>query len=343
MTFWGCTIVGFLLTLLGVWETFMAVLHPRAVVGPVTTVINRGFHRVVDSSAIKHSRWVVFTGPVLITIQVLCWATLLLIGVSLIVWPQLGDGIVPSGNKPIDSSFSTAIYYAGFTITTLGTGDLVPENVAMRMLTITTAGLGFSYFTLVLAYVISIYSRLARRNQFACEIDYRTQRTGDCLVYLKPYLVGDDPSLIHQDLYTLASNMAELLESHHFYSVLHYFRFNEPRYAMSRMLRFCLEVASLLTALREAGGPNASSISEPESRLWHASRQMLDDTHEHFIAHPTSDHELDTSIAERLCEQLQSESPDARPSDPTKFIAAYTEICKEWFHDLRSLEIGSGD
>ncbi|TWU22346.1 Ion channel [Novipirellula galeiformis] len=321
----------------------MAVLHPRAVVGPVTTIINRAFHCVVDASTIKHSRWVVFTGPVLITVQVLCWATLLLIGVSLIVWPQLGEGIVQNGDKPIDPSFSTAIYYAGFTITTLGVGDLVPQNVAMRMLTITTAGLGFSYFTLVLAYVISIYSRLARRNQFACEIDYRTQRTGDSLIYLKPYLVGDDPSLIHQDLYTLASHMAELLESHHFYSVLHYFRFNEPRYAMSRMLRFCLEVASLLKALREAGGANASSISEPEERLWHASRQMLDDTSKHFIVHPSTDHEIDTSIAKRLYQQLQSVSPNSSPSDPANFIAVYTETCKLWSRDLRSLEIGSGD
>ncbi|GAA5507904.1 hypothetical protein Rcae01_03362 [Novipirellula caenicola] len=340
---WVCTIVGILLTLLGVWETFMAVLHPRAVVGPVTTVINRGFYHLIDSRWLKRSRLVVFSGPVLITIHVISWGTLLLLGLSLIAWPELGNGIITSSGKPVDTSFWTAVYYAGFTITTLGIGDLVPKHSPMQVLTVAAAALGFSFFTLVLAYVISIYSRLARRNQFACEIDYRTQRTGDSLVYLKPYLTGDDPSLIHQDLYTLASHMAELLESHHFYSVLHYFRFSEPRYSMSRMLRFCLEVASLLKALRKTGGPNASSICEPEERLWHASRQMLDDTNEHFIAHPTSDHEIDTSIAERLCEQLQSESPDAHPSDPTRFIAAYADACKQWSHDLRSLEIGSGD
>lgn len=58
----------------------------------------------------------------------------------------------------------------------------------------------FGLLTLVLAYVISVYSTLARRNQFANEIEYRTGRTSDSFGYLRAYLTESDPSLVNQDL-----------------------------------------------------------------------------------------------------------------------------------------------
>ena len=211
MNMWLLTILGTILVALSILETFMAVLHPRAVTGPVTSFVNRMFHKLLKTSIGQSNYVTLLSGPVLIVAQVICWASLLLLGISLIVWPQLGSGIVASSGKPTETTLWTAIYYAGFTVTTLGVGDLVPKTAAMQLLTILAAGLGFSFFTLVLAYVISIYSTLSRRNQFANEIDYRTAQTGDSLRYLVPYLSSDEMSLLNQDLYTLSANMAELL------------------------------------------------------------------------------------------------------------------------------------
>lgn len=337
MNTWLLSFAGASLIFLGIWETFMAVLHPRAVTGPVTSAINRGSHRLLKTSLGRSRRVALFSGPLLIVTQVLAWATLLLMGASLIVWPQLGHGITASGDEATDQTFVAAVYYAGFTITTLGLGDLIPRTPSMRILTVTVAGLGFSFFTLVLAYVISIYSTLARRNQFADEIDYRTQRTGDAVNYIGPYLVSADPSLISQDLYTLASNLAELLESHHFYPSLHYFRFAEPRYAMSRMLRVCLEVATVIRCIREIKGPNPSNVSEPADRIWHAALQMLEDTTQHFIvchASGTIDHEK-TAIS--LVHFLR-DNPDEKSFDNDQFVQAYVRMCQTWSADLSALK-----
>jgi hypothetical protein len=340
MNTWLLSFVGASLIFLGIWETFMAVLHPRAVTGPVTSAINRGSHRLLKTSLGRSQRVALFSGPLLIVTQVLAWATLLLIGASFIVWPQLGNGITASGNEVTDHSFASAIYYAGFTITTLGVGDLVPRTPSMRVFTVTVAGIGFSFFTLVLAYVISIYSTLARRNQFANEIDYRTQRTGDAVNYIGPYLVSSDPSLINQDLYLLSTNLAELLESHHFYPSLHYFRFAEPRYAMSRMLRVCLEVATQIRCIREIEGPTASTVSEPADRLWHAALQMLEDTKQHFIVcHAASVIEHDETAMKlvRFLEDHQGE----RSFDNDEFVQAYVRMCQTWSADLSALKNGS--
>ena len=342
MNMWLLTILGAILVALSILETFMAVLHPRAVTGPVTSLLNRMFHKLLKTSIGQSNYVTLLSGPVLIVTQVICWASLLLLGISLIVWPQLGSGIVASGGKPTDITFPTAIYFAGFTVTTLGIGDLVPTTAAMQVLTVLAAGLGFSFFTLVLAYVISIYSTLSRRNQFANEIDYRTAQTGDSLAYLVPYLSSDEMSLLNQDLFTLSANMAELLESHHFYPSLHYFRFAESRYAMSRMLRFCLEVASLLKAMQKAGGPASGVVTEPADRLWHASLQMLGDTQRHFVVCHGEASGDGVALADRCLSSLQSRDASSPQLDSDGFRAAFVELRAVWANDLESLRVCVG-
>ncbi len=342
MNNWLLSAVGLFLIAIGMWETFVAVLYPRAVMGPIATLINRVFHGFIRTKLFSSSSLVLFSGPLLIVCHAICWATLLLIGFSLLVWPHLGSAIVASGSKPTDTSFSTAVYFAGYSITTLGMGDLIPQTGFTRCVTITAAAVGFSYFTLVLAYIVSVYSTLARRNQFACEIDYRTQRTGHSLQYLTPYLKSGDHSLLNQDLLTLAAGLADLLESHHFYPVLHYFRFKERRYAMSQMLRFCLEVATLLRSLQAADGTATQRVTEPSDRLWHASLQLLEDTRKHFVICESTEASMDTSSASELWTHSFSGNANTHVPSHDDFLKAYETMCETWSRDLHSLEVCTG-
>lgn len=316
----------------------MAVLYPRAVTGPITAFVYRIYHHISRQLLGPKSKLLLFSGPVLIVTQATVWATLLLFGISLIVWPQLGTGIVQSNGSGLDASFVTAIYYAGFSVTTLGVGDLVPQTHFARMVTITAAAIGFSFFTLVLAYIISVYSALGRRNQFASEIDYRTQRTGDALAYLKPYLAADDRALLNQDLLDLASKLADLLESHHFYPALHYFRFSEPRYAMSRMLRFCLETATLLRSMNQLQYDRSTVSTEPTERLWNASLHTLEDAMKHFVICRVTLDEVDLSLANRFSELFSSPTSAASTFLRDDFVSAFADNCREWSEDLESLE-----
>ena len=364
---WLIRFSGIALIAVGSFETLMAVLHPRSTVGPITAVIERGFRWICRRPSLVTGRFVGnhlihWIGPSLLLVQVIVWATLLLLGLALLVWPSIGKTIVASGN-PAEADFFTAIYYAGFTMTTLGVGDWMPTSAAMQIVTITGAAGGFSFFTLVLTYAMSIYSSLAQRNQFAREIDYRTARSGRTTEYLWPYLQTDHRAELNADLSQLTSRLAGMVESQHLYPALLYFRFREPRYSMTRIVGFCLEVSTLLRALHRVSTDQADHVSEPADRMWHASRQMLDEIHEHFSTgeyESSGEHEghdqngdddppPDTSEMPETSEMVEalldrwSIAPDVPASWRLDELADQYEVDRRlWREDLERLRVGFG-
>lgn len=129
-------------------------LHPRAVTGPMTSLVNRLFHTQLRSRLGKVRKIAVVAGPLFSLAQILVWAGLLLSGAALVFLPHLSESITTAGSQPTGTSFTTAVYYTGFNLTTLGIGNLVPKTANAQWLTAGIAGLGFSFFTLVLTYVL---------------------------------------------------------------------------------------------------------------------------------------------------------------------------------------------
>ena len=150
--------------------------------------------------------------------------------------------------------------------------------------------------------------------------------------------MGSTSALLNQDLCELASKLADLIESCHFYPALHYFHFSEPRYAMSRMLRFCLETASLLRAINDLKPDQSSVNSEASERLWHASLQMLEDAKKHFVICRVSRDGVDLSLARRFSDQVHSIVSEQSTLDPDASASAYSSSCHQWSNDLASLE-----
>lgn len=98
-----------------------------------------------------------FVGPALLVILAAFWLLLLVLGFALLYWPALGTSLEASkGGTSTD--FLAALYYSGFSFTTLGLGDIEPQTALLRMLTVTEAALGFSFFTLTITYFLSVYS-----------------------------------------------------------------------------------------------------------------------------------------------------------------------------------------
>ena len=345
---WPIRLSGLTLVVIGGFETLMAVLHPRSTVGPVTAAIERGYRWALRRPRSIDTRLVHWIGPSLLLVQVVVWSLLLLFGSALLVWPSLGETIV-SSEPAADRGFVTALYYAGFTLTTLGVGDLFPTSSMMKLLTVIGAAVGFSFFTLVLTYAMSIYSALVLRNQFAREIDYRTGRTGRTTEYLWPYLRTDHRPELNDDLSQLTSRLAGMVESQHLYPALLYFRFRDARYSMTRMVGFCLEVSTLLRALHRVSTEQADHVREPADRMWHASRQMLEEIHEHFNTgeyDSCQDHEcVDPGRCEMVQELLrrwanESSVPSSWQLD--RLADQYESDRRLWFDDLQRLRVGFG-
>ncbi|MDB9526689.1 potassium channel family protein [Oscillatoria sp. CS-180] len=246
-------ILGTVIIAITLVDVYLTVLYPRTGRSVISLGLSRNVWAVfrwVSRWPIKGSRRVLsYCGPSLLVVIVIVWVCAFTLGFALIIWPALGVGIQASqGETPTD--FQTALYYSGYTLTTLGVGDLVPKNSFWRLITVLEAAVGFSIITASLTYLLSVYSALTQRNTFALSLHHKAARRADAAVMLTN-LKGQgnfDPAL--QELSNMSRDLLSLLESHHAYPILHYFRFHESRYSLARMAFVCLDLTTLVqTAL----------------------------------------------------------------------------------------------
>lgn len=126
---WLLQTLGVGLVLVSLTDIFLTVLYARSGVSVLSNRVYQGGWRFFRSAALAlpshKDRLLAYGGPTLLVLTVLFWVLLLLVGFALIVWPALGSAIQAStGETP--TNFVAALYYAGFSLTTLGTGDIVP-------------------------------------------------------------------------------------------------------------------------------------------------------------------------------------------------------------------------
>jgi hypothetical protein len=97
-----------------------------------------------------------------------------------------------------------------------------------------------------------VYAALTQRNIFALSLHHRTDETGDALEMLTRYSIGGDFMQVREDIANISMNLLTLLESHHAYPVVYYFRFHENYYSLSRIVLIAMDTAALLkTTLHE--------------------------------------------------------------------------------------------
>jgi hypothetical protein len=256
-------IAGTVLVLTVLIDIYLAVLYPRSGKGWLGVRLGKGiwniFRLIVRTPLFRRlglqanvtQNLLSYSGPTILVTVVVVWVLLLLVGFALIFWAALGTQIRASeGATPTD--FATALYLSGYALTTLGMGDIVPQTVTYRLLIILEAALGFSIFTLTITYLLAVYSALTQRNIFALTLHYRTAGTGDALEMLARYGIGGDFMQAREELSNISMNLLTLLESHHAYPVVHYFRFREGHYALSRIVLIAMDTATLLKSTLNA-------------------------------------------------------------------------------------------
>lgn len=137
---------GTILVLLALADIFLTVLHPRSESSVLSIPVARGvwwLFLYTTPRKKRRDRILSYGGPAIIVAIMGVWVLLLLLGFALIVWPALGTAIqVDDGKTPTD--FFAAIYYVGFALTTLGTGDLAPQTSVQRLLIVLQSILGYT-------------------------------------------------------------------------------------------------------------------------------------------------------------------------------------------------------
>jgi len=271
-------LVGGLIVLTFLADVFLTVLYARAGTGLLAPRWNRLIWTLLKalSALFGRHRGVVlsFGGPLIVILLIAFWAFGLTVGTALIVQPELGGAIRPSsGDSPKD--FVTALLVAGNSLSIVGGGDYSPHTPGTRFLYLINSLIGASVLSLVLSYLVQVYSALRERNALALTVDTMTDCTGQAARALAR--LGADGKFQggYSELANLASALERTKEAHHFYPLLFYFRFPDPRYSVSRVCFVILDLVALTDAALDQERFGWLARSSALARLRHGGKLML--------------------------------------------------------------------
>lgn len=280
MLHWLLQLVGLGLVALALLDIYLTVLSPRLGTSllslPLMKKIWWLFRQTARLLPKQRQQLLFHAGPLMIVAVILVWVTLLAVGFALIVWPALGTEVQASQGQT-SRDFWTALYYSGYSLTTLGNGDLIPQTEFYRFLTLVQAALGFSIFTLTITYLLSVYNALIQRNSFALSLHHRSDTTADAAELLARLMAGGSVDGLQQDLSNMARDLMNLLEAQHSYPVLLFFRFQPRYYGMPRLLLLLLDTATLIKSGLDAEQYRSLVNSAAVAELSGGSLQMLDE------------------------------------------------------------------
>jgi Ion channel len=244
-------ILGILLVVVVLWETFETLVLPRRVTRQFR--LTRLFYRstwIPYSALVSRRRerrrrdaLLSYYGPLSLLFLLAFWALSLVLGFALI---DYGDGARFSGTL-FPNRFGNALYLSGTTFFTLGLGDIAPASALARLVTVAEAGLGFGFLALVIGYLPVLYQAFSRREVTISLLDARAGSPPTAFELLRRHAGMEAHGLdaVTEVLHDWERWSAELMESHLSYPVLAYFRSQHDNQSWIGSLTVILDVCAL--------------------------------------------------------------------------------------------------
>lgn len=272
-----------LLLLLGA-DVFLTVFHPSGRGGPINRKQNRavwGLFRLagVRSDGTLRDGFLSLGGSTLIVLTLVVWVVWLVAGFALIYFPFIEGFLVSPGS--LRTHWSEALYYSGYTAATLGLGDVIADTNALRLLTVVEAFCGFALLSVSVTYLLAVYRELITMHTLASRIAGYFGAGDVCgLVERQP----DPPEAVARWGEDVTASLLHVLQAHHQYPILHYFRAREESRALP------VQLGELLALRRAAKArPNHNGSEQPVatdlslSSLSGALEQYIDQVNRRFV------------------------------------------------------------
>jgi hypothetical protein len=238
------TIVGIAVILVGLWDIFHTLLHPRGQ-GPLSGLVlsavwkaSKGVRRRLGSAV----------GPAAMVAVILNWVGLQIVGWALIYYPRLPDGFGYSSevSPAAYSNVMEALYVSMVTLATLGYGDVVATDPWVRMTTPLEGLAGFALLTAAMTWFSQIYPPLARRRVLALEL------TGLAEVGYAEQIGVISPATLCRVLDTLASGIATVRVDLTQHSECFYFLEQNLGQSLAHQLPCAIELRDAARSRQEA-------------------------------------------------------------------------------------------
>lgn len=278
--------IGTILGLTVLVDIFLLILYARANKTIISTELSHFAWRAMVGVSKVFGRWrenfLTFSGPIILVMVLASWTLLLSLAAALIIHPNLGTAIKTNhGQTPTD--FITALYVGGSSLSFIGASDFTPQNGIFRLFYLLTSLIGVSLASLIVTYLMELYSNLKQRNALGLKVHILSSETGDAaevIAHLGPHGQFDGG---YNNIVDWAVETATVKESHHFYPMLFFFRFREPFYSVSRTTLTSLDTVSLIKSALDNEEYGWLKESAAVNDLWIASMKELQTLAQDFL------------------------------------------------------------
>jgi ion channel len=188
-------------------------------------------------------------GPLSILALFAFWAWSLVLGFALLHY-GFGSHLDLAG---VPAGFGIDLYMSGTTFFTLGLGDVTPDSVPARILTVIEAGMGFAVLAAIIAYLPVLYQAFSRRELNISLLDSRAGSPPTAEILLRRE--GVDHLSLERLLWEWERWAAELMESHLSYPTLAYYRSQHQNQSWLAALTTILDASAF--SLASFDGPVA--------------------------------------------------------------------------------------
>lgn len=227
-------------------------------------------------------------GPLSLLLLLGLWAVLLVTGFGLLYF-ALGTPFNDAMNaqRSATANLRTDIYVSGTTLFTLGLGDVTPQRLLVRALTVLEAGTGLGFVALVIGYVPVLYQAFSHREVSVAMLDGRAGSPPTATELLRRHAYeGGEAELIGL-LAEWERWSAEILESHISYPILCYYRSQHDNQSWLSALVCVLDACALLITTVEGAAARQAQLTFAMAR--HA---LIDVGHVFHVEVSAKDNEL---------------------------------------------------
>lgn len=226
------------------------------------------------------------SGPLILLSTLVLWLVFLWVGWTLVFGAQ--SGAVVQGATGRSAGLLDRAYFTGYTLFTLGIGDMVPQGGFWQIATIVATVNGFFVATLSVAYVIPTLGAAVEKRRLAAWIANLGETPQEILSHAWD---GRNFAGLGSQMAALVPAIEHHTQRHHAYPVVHYFHGAERRTSIGLSIAALDEAVAILLHVVPSGSRPPVSILRSLRR---AIGGLIDTLDEGFVSSIAVDPPLPT-------------------------------------------------
>lgn len=239
---WLYALAGIVLILGTMVDIFWTVITARGA-GPLSSRLVLVLHKAIQAAARMSGARVIMAlgGPLILCLTFIVWVVLLWAGWWLLFRADPQAVLVSSSDQP--GGVIDRLYFVGFTLSTLGIGDLKPGAALWQVLTALMAMNGLIAITLAITYTLSVLSAVISGRQYATQISALGGRPQEIVA---DGFDGRSFAPLQTWLPDFLPGLLQLTQSQLAFPILHTFQSLTPRSAQPARVALLAEALLLL-------------------------------------------------------------------------------------------------